>query len=136
VKSIVLALGLLAACVTPAGAWNTTYTFVVPVNATHLPLTAYGNAISWTVECWMATGPNFSGDSIGTFKTTISPDASGNFKGNVSVVFPPYPNQPAGGSYQCQLLPFQNGGQISGWYGYTPPPPYSGAFAMGNGNFP
>jgi hypothetical protein len=135
-KTIALALGLLVACITPAAAWNATYTLVVPVKATHLSLTYNGTTIAWRVQCWLYSGPNISGNTLATYSTNISPDAGGNFSGNVSVVFPPGgTTSPAGQSYECQLLP-QNGGPINGWYGYTPPPPYNGSFAMGNVNFP
>jgi hypothetical protein len=135
VKRFALVLGLFAACFAPADAWSATYTFVVPVHATGLASTYQGNPIAWRVQCWMYSGANISGNLIGTFSTNVTPDKSGNFNGNVSVVFTPYTNQPAGQSYECQFLP-QNGGPINGWYGYNPPPPNSSSFAMGNGNFP
>ena len=134
-KSIALALGLLVVCSAPVEAWNATYTFVVPLHVKNLALTYQGSTIAWRVKCWMYSGTNISGNEIATFSTTFTPDSTGSFNGNVSVVFPPYTNQPAGQSYECQLLP-QNGGPINGWYGYTPPPPYNGSFAMGSGNFP
>jgi hypothetical protein len=65
---------------------------------------------------------------------------SGDFNGNVSVVFTPLPTQPAGQSYSCMLYPMTSAGGIQGWMGYTPGPTqqyYQGVGNIsGNGNFP
>jgi hypothetical protein len=140
VKSVVLAFGFFVATAAPAAAFGGPYTLVVPIHATSLPLTYRGAAITWHVDCMMYAQPNQL-DIIAQADSTFSPKApSGDFNGNVSVVFTPLPTQPAGQSYSCMLYPMTSAGGIQGWMGYTPGPTqqyYQGVGNIsGNGNFP
>lgn len=138
-KSVVLAFGLFVAAVAPAAAFNATYTLLVPIHATNPPLTYRGAALTWHVDCYLYYSPGEM-NAITLADSTFSPAKDGSFNGNVPVVFPPMPSQPAGQSYSCMLFPMTSAGGISGWMGYTPGPAqqyFEGTGNIsGNGNFP